>query len=284
MRLASVLASATQAAEIAARVSDELAAMDGITYAAAYLLGETGSLPPDHPALATVALRDDTIAYSVGAADARELTLPLVAGEDRFGVLVVGLAPDAAPRLEGLLATVADLTAVSMRNVRRLDRAVSEARRDPLTGAGNLRAFHEQLERLHGDPQNAGPVGLALFDIDGLKEINDRFGHDAGDEALRGFVRRVYANLRGGEEVYRVGGDEFAIVFEGDEAAGELVADRIRAAVAGQRRGKAVPTVSAGIAAAHGRAMPPTGLFARADEALYAAKRAGKNRTVASEG
>jgi diguanylate cyclase (GGDEF)-like protein len=101
---------------------------------------------------------------------------------------------------------------------------------------------------------------------------------------LRGFVRRVYANLRGGEEVYRVGGDEFAIVFEGDEAAGELVADRIRAAVAGQRRGRAVPTVSAGVAAAHGRAMPPTALFARADEALYAAKRAGKNRTVASEG
>ena len=158
-----------------------------------------------------------------------------------------------------------------------------EARRDALTGTGNLRAFQEQLERLlgaeRGDP---GPVGLALFDIDDLKEINDRHGHDAGDEALRGFARRAYATLRGGEEVYRVGGDEFAIVFDGDAAAAELVADRIRAAVAAQRRGQVVPTVSAGIAAAPEHATTPTALFARADEALYAAKRAGKNRIVAS--
>ena len=125
-------------------------------------------------------------------------------------------------------------------------------------------------------------MALALFDVDGLKEINDRLGHDAGDEALIGFARRAYANLRGGEEMYRIGGDEFAIVFDGDAAAAELVADRIRAAVSAQRRGKAVPTVSAGIAAAPEHATTPTALLARADEALYAAKRAGKNRIVAS--
>ena len=265
-------------------MTDELAEVDGIAFAAAFLLGENGSLPPDHPDIATLALQRDTITYGPAKGDGpREVALPLVAGEERFGVLLVGVDADAAPRIERLLATVADLTAASMSSVRRLDLALSEARRDALTGAGNLRAFQEQLERLLGtERRDTSPVGLALFDLDGLKEINDHFGHDAGDEALRGFVRRAYANLRGGEEVFRVGGDEFAIVFDGDASAAALVADRIRTAVATQRRGRAVPTVSAGIAAAPEHATAPTDLFARADEALYAAKRAGKNRIVAS--
>jgi diguanylate cyclase (GGDEF)-like protein len=278
LRLASVLARASQPAEIAARVAEALVAVEDIAFATAYLLGEDGSLPPDRPDIATTALQTDAIAYGPG-----ELALPLVAGEDRFGVLLVGVAADAAPRLERLLVTVADLTATAMSSLRRLDLALSEARHDALTGAGNFRAFQEQLERLLGaDRSDPGPVGLALFDLDGLKDINDRLGHDAGDEALRGFARRAYATLRGGEEVYRVGGDEFAIVFDGDAAAAQIVADRVRVAVAAQRRGQVVPTVSAGIAAAPEHATTPTELIARADEALYAAKRAGKNQTVAS--
>jgi GGDEF domain-containing protein len=76
-----------------------------------------------------------------------------------------------------VLAAVADLTAVSMTSLRRAEAALSEARRDPLTGAGNRRAFYERLELMLGRPRR--PAALALFDLDGLKAVNDRTGHEA---------------------------------------------------------------------------------------------------------
>ena len=109
LRLASVLASVSQPAEIALRVTDELVAVGEITFAAACLLGRK------RPAYRTTIRRSrrwrsqrDTIACSSAEGDGpREVALPLVAGEDRFGVLLVGVAADAVPRLERLLATVA---------------------------------------------------------------------------------------------------------------------------------------------------------------------------------
>ena len=132
-------------------------------------------------------------------------------GDDRFGVLRRRRrAEGASPRTESLLATVADLTAVSMTSLRRADDALSEARRDPLTGAGNRRAFYERLELMLGRPRR--PAALALFDLDGLKAINDRAGHEAGDEVLRQVARRALATVRAADDVFRVGGDEFAIL------------------------------------------------------------------------
>ena len=176
------------------------------------------------------------------------------------------------------LATVADLTAVSMGSLRRAEDALSEARRDPLTGAGNRRAFYERLELMLGRPRR--PAALALFDLDGLKEINDRSGHEAGDEVLRQVARRALATVRAADDVYRVGGDEFAIVVDGDADVAERVSHRVRNAMTAQRRGPVLPTISVGISAYPEHATTPDDLMSRADAAMYDAKHAGGNKVV----
>jgi diguanylate cyclase (GGDEF)-like protein len=275
---------------VAARVADALADMGDVSFAAAYLVGEHGKLRLEsrrgaeapsggHPQLAAKAFRSGALERAAARRDGpREVALPLAVGDDRFGVLLVGVAAEAPPRTESLLATVADLTAVSMTSLRRAEAALSEARRDPLTGAGNRRAFYERLELMLGRPRR--PAALALFDLDGLKAVNDRTGHEAGDEVLRQVARRTLAAVRAADDVFRVGGDEFAIVVDGDGSVAERVAHRVRASMTAQRRGPALPTISVGIAAYPDNAATPDDLMSSADEAMYAAKHAGGNKVV----
>ena len=292
MRLADVLASSSEPAEVAARVADALVDIGDVSFAEAYVLGEHGKLKlesrrgssvpgPAHPRLAQQALASGLPVRAAPRRDhLREVALPLVVGDDRLGVLLVGVAEGASPRTESLLATVADLTAVSMGSLRRAVDALSEARRDPLTGAGNRRAFYERLELMLARPRR--PAALALFDLDGLKEINDHAGHEAGDEVLRQVSRRALATVRAADDVFRVGGDEFAILVDGDAEIGERVAHRVRTAMPAQRRGPALPTISVGIAAYPEHAATPDDLMAAADAAMYEAKHAGGNCVVLS--
>ena len=290
VRLARALANSSAPAEVAARVADALADLADVSFAAAYLVGEHGKLrlesrrgapapSASQPRLAAKALAAGTPVRAGARADsAREVALPLVVGDDRLGVLLVGVAADASPRCESMLATVADLTAVSMGSLRRAEDALSEARRDPLTGAGNRRAFYERLALMLARQRR--PAALALFDLDGLKSINDRSGHESGDEVLRQVARRALATVRAADDVYRVGGDEFALVVDGDADVAERVAGRVRTAMTAQRRGTALPTISVGIAAYPEHAATPDELMSRADAAMYAAKHAGGNRVV----
>ncbi len=164
------------------------------------------------------------------------------------------------------------------------EQLVDDSRRDPLTGIGNRRAFTDDLSLLDSLPlEEREPIALALCDVDHFKSYNDRFGHLAGDQALRMLAATVRGALRAGDAAYRFGGEELLLVLRNVTAAeaGEA-AERIRAAV--QRAGFPHPdgeggllTVSIGVAAGEeesGR------LLARADSALYEAKRSGRNRTV----
>ena len=135
---------------MAVRVADALADMGDVSFAAAYLVGEHGKLHLEsrrgadapnssQPQLAAKAHASGAPVHAAARRDRpREVALPLVVGDDRFGVLLVGVAAEASPRTESLLATVADLTAVSMTSLRRAEDALSEARRDrspaPATG------------------------------------------------------------------------------------------------------------------------------------------------------
>jgi diguanylate cyclase (GGDEF)-like protein len=151
------------------------------------------------------------------------------------------------------------------------------ARRDALTGLRNRRAFDEHLDAVLRDSGETG-VSLVLFDLDNFKQINDQQGHPAGDRVLQGVARVALRQIRAGEEIFRVGGEEFAIVIYGREEAGRLVAERVRQAVAAEER-NALPTLSAGVAA-HSEGQSRDDLVQEADLALYAAKQAGKNRVV----
>jgi diguanylate cyclase (GGDEF)-like protein len=150
---------------------------------------------------------------------------------------------------------------------------------DPLTGLGNRRALDERLEAA---VDRGGPLAIAFCDLDGLKQVNDTLGHDAGDRAIRRAADALAAAAAGcaGAYVCRVGGDEFCIVLEGRgiEAAFALAAEAGRVLAADD----APLTLSCGVADMRPGARPAD-LFRAADAAQYAAKREGGGRVVVAE-
>lgn len=168
------------------------------------------------------------------------------------------------------------------------DRLIEVSMKDSLTGLHNRRALFERLKQeLTRAVRYQEPVSLLLIDVDGLKALNDRGGHRAGDAALGLVVAAVRAGSRASDLPARWGGDEFALVAPstGVEAAAAL-AERIRALVAGQPalEGSARVTISIGVSTVEAGSLAPDvdGFVRQADAALYDAKRSGRNRVVAS--
>jgi diguanylate cyclase (GGDEF)-like protein len=145
-----------------------------------------------------------------------------------------------------------------------------QAERDPLTGLLNRRSLQNALE-------TAGPVdALVLIDLDHFKAVNDRYGHVAGDKVLVSFAECLQSAARGSDSVARFGGEEFALLLrEGGPDGAAAVIERLRALWA---KTNPPTTFSAGIAQRR-RNESVSDALQRADEALYAAKKAGRNRT-----
>lgn len=158
---------------------------------------------------------------------------------------------------------------------------------DELTGLGNRRGFERQLEKcLAYADRYGGPVSLAVADLDGFKEVNDNHGHPIGDDVLRTIGALFRSALRGADYATRIGGDEFALILpntSGDEAA--EASERLRSRIESLLLPRSCRiTASFGVAVA-GRCERARQLYERADAALYAAKRRGKNRVeVAGSG
>jgi diguanylate cyclase (GGDEF)-like protein len=151
---------------------------------------------------------------------------------------------------------------------------------DPLTGLGNRRALEERLEAA---VDRGGALAVAFCDLDGLKQINDTRGHDAGDDAIRRAADALAAAARGhtGASVCRVGGDEFCVVLEDEGAiAAAAIAERACAVLA-----ERMPplSLSCGVAALRPGARPAD-LLRAADAAQYAAKREGGGRVLLAAG
>jgi diguanylate cyclase (GGDEF)-like protein len=163
---------------------------------------------------------------------------------------------------------------------RQSDVLVDLSRTDPLTGLRNPRAFEERLaEEVARAARYREPLSLLVVDVDGLKAINDRSGHHAGDLALRAVADALRAGARQTDLTARVGGDEFAVVApRTDAAAAGALGERIRMLV--MAHGNQGLTVSIG-AATMSEGQPPAAFLREvADTALYAAKRRGRNRVV----
>lgn len=157
------------------------------------------------------------------------------------------------------------------------------ALRDPLTGLANRRLFDELLDaELARTQRNGTPLAVAYIDLDGLKDVNDTHGHDAGDVVIRESARRLLAAVRGADVVARIGGDEFVIIYEPTEPDEAGLIDRLEAHLAAPIRWADVSlacSASIGIADTRVTGYRPDRLLATADAAMYQVKRA-RRRTA----
>lgn len=184
----------------------------------------------------------------------------------------------------GLLAANAELHAAHAELLTAQEALETEATRDHLTGLWNRRMVSDQLAReLNRAQHERRPLCVAMIDLDGFKQINDRFGHAGGDAVLRETATALRAQLREYDFIGRYGGDEFVCVLPGcDAPAGRAIAERLRAVVAAEHfkwGDHTVPvTLSIGVASTGSAGLDAAALVHSADEALYRAKARGRNR------
>jgi diguanylate cyclase (GGDEF)-like protein len=164
----------------------------------------------------------------------------------------------------------------------------TEAVVDPLTGMLNRKALATRVQELSEQSSISGePIGVIVGDIDRFKRINDLHGHSTGDAVLTGVAYVLRKQLRAFDLVYRLGGEEFLVLLPGSSLQGsEARAERLRAAVAEATLAAGVSlTMSFGVSASEpGEEFDYEAVFARADAALYEAKRAGRNAVVVERG
>lgn len=207
-------------------------------------------------------------------------TLPLETPARVFDVQSRVLGGDGA-RI-GRLVQLRDVTERHHAAVRHEAELREQARRDPLTGLLNRRALAERFaaERQH-QQATGGALALVLLDVDHFKAINDRFGHAEGDRVLQALARALVDGLRASDAVFRIGGEEFALLMPGAGAAQALQCVQALHDKLGVRTpdGERVQ-FSAGVATGTGGGSTLDRLLHQADEALYAAKAGGRARSL----
>lgn len=213
------------------------------------------------------------------------IAVPVRLGDQLWGAVGVGAGRDFEDRADTLrlLEEFADLVSLAIGTSQAWDDLDRKARVDPLTSLPNRRVFDERLAVEVARAARTGTaLGLLIVDLDHFKEVNDRLGHQAGDAVLVEAARRLASTARGYELVARLGGEEFVVLTtEPDDLAS--VADRFRGVVGDHAYlGGVTVTASVGAAVATG-AIEPAEVVRRADRALYAAKAAGRDRTVVDD-
>jgi len=243
--------------------------------------------PADHELLVSPGVTHGSIALIPLPRDNRAIGVITFGSRDRQR-FTTDLAAD-------FLAHLGVIVAISLENAVNRARLVRSGVTDFLTGWHNRRYFHNRLrEELARSERTGKALACLMIDVDHFKEINDRFGHLAGDEALKEVARRAEAEIRAGDTGARFGGDEFAILLAGAETSHALkLAERIHQGVGSapvRVHGGAHVTVTLSIGLATARPQPRSHdykalaerLIAEADAALYRAKSAGRNRVEVS--
>jgi diguanylate cyclase (GGDEF)-like protein len=211
----------------------------------------------------------------------------LVDGPEYLGAISIARHGKAFSREEeDLLEYLAGQAVVSIENASLHEAVERQAVTDELTGLANVRAFLSILDReVERGRRFDTPLGLVMLDLDDFKHVNDSYGHQQGDEVLAHVAAVIRDVSRELDTAARYGGEELALILpQTDSAGAELLAQRMRAAIESLHiprvggKGTLSVTASFGVASMPESALDRGGLIAAADAALYAAKRAGKNR------
>lgn len=217
------------------------------------------------------------------------LCVPLTVQGETLGVLclvgVAGSSGEPSTRHSQLAVTVGESIKLSLSNLKLREELREQATHDPLTGLYNRRYLEESLAReLSRAERRKAPLCIAMLDLDNFKDFNDSFGHGAGDSLLCAFGRILHAKLRKSDIACRYGGEEFVLILPDSSLADTRQrVEQIRTLVneLQLRHGEQLSgpmTVSAGIAEVRAHGETADELLQAADEALYAAKRAGRDR------
>jgi diguanylate cyclase (GGDEF)-like protein len=213
--------------------------------------------------------------------------IPLVSGERVGAVHLYWSTPLALPLTQRAgVVRITEHAALAIGNRRLLAALQGQADTDARTGLANSRAFDRAMEEKLAARSSTESMSVLMVDIDHFKEFNDHHGHPAGDEALRVFAGVLRSCLRDGDLAARYGGEEFAVLLPGnDRGAALAIAERIRSRTESTIVSLAPGltdriTVSIGVATAPDHALDRITLLRLADEALYRAKEAGRNRVV----
>lgn len=207
--------------------------------------------------------------------------------EDQLGQYVrreEELTKDAEERIANLSSRLHDMKNEAFMLQKKMQEQRDKSMKDPLTGVFNRLAFDEHIENeFHRWKRYKDPLSLCIVDIDHFKKVNDTFGHLAGDKALKATAARLLKNVREVDIVCRYGGEEFIVIMPKTPAPQAYkVAEKLRSVIASagfHYREKPVHiTVSCGLATFR-EEDDPQSVFQRADDALYGAKKAGRNRT-----
>jgi diguanylate cyclase (GGDEF)-like protein len=220
---------------------------------------------------------------------------PLVVKEETIGVMAVDSFSDFAhfpPEEVETMAAIARQAAVIIENARLHEQIQQQAIADPLTGLYNHRHLYERLEQeMARSKRSRRPVAVLMLDIDNLKLINDTYGHQVGDEALKLLASVLQSSCRAEDIVGRFGGDEFMIILpEADTAEAERIGERIQANLAARyleekgRDGYVPIRVSMGVACCPSDATVMHELIDLADSALYRSKQRGGARITTARG
>jgi diguanylate cyclase (GGDEF)-like protein len=211
--------------------------------------------------------------------------IPLISGESVGAVHLYWARPRALPlAARPNIARITEHAAMAIGNRRLLAALHGQANTDPRTGLANSRAFDLAVEDALAARSIDETLSVLMIDVDDFKQFNDRHGHPAGDEALRAFGGVLRSCMREGDVAARYGGEEFAVLLRGvDASVASVVAERIRARTESTIVALAPGmtdriTVSIGIANAPDQGLDRVSLLRVADEALYQAKAAGRNR------
>jgi diguanylate cyclase (GGDEF)-like protein len=227
------------------------------------------------------------VAIESGMRAAKLLCVPLRQNDHILGALMLvnhADDPDFTADDQRLLLAIGSIIAVMLANVRLYERAI----RDALTGAYNRGAFETRLsQQWQRWLELREGFALLILDLDDFKQVNDRFGHIAGDAVLRAVTRLLWEALRDEDTIFRYGGEEFCVILDSVIEPEQVlrIANRLRAALDCEIRigGLVTIQISASIGAAvhplHGAPTPQI-LISIADDAAYTAKRRGKNQVV----